>query len=249
MSATDTTQDLSNMRVLAMLSDNITTDHISPSGAILPESDAGQYLQSHGIAVQDFNSYGTRRGNHEAAQRATFASPRLKNELLEDGREGPWTLLLPEKKVTTIFQAAQIYAQRKQPLIVVAGKEYGSGSSRDWAAKGPRLLGVRVVVAESFERIHRTNLAGLGILPLQFEDGVSRQSLGLNGRELFSVEGITQDFQPGATITLVIERENGEKERVSVLSRLDTFEDVRYLRSGGLLPQLLIESMQSASLN
>jgi 2-methylcitrate dehydratase (2-methyl-trans-aconitate forming) len=249
VSATDTTQDLSNMRVLAMLSDNITTDHISPSGAILPESDAGQYLQSHGIAVQDFNSYGTRRGNHEAAQRATFASPRLKNELLEDGREGPWTLLLPEKKVTTIFQAAQIYAQRKQPLIVVAGKEYGSGSSRDWAAKGPRLLGVRVVVAESFERIHRTNLAGLGILPLQFEDGVSRQSLGLNGRELFSVEGITQDFQPGATITLVIERENGEKERVSVLSRLDTFEDVRYLRSGGLLPQLLIESMQSASLN
>ncbi|MBK3436008.1 aconitate hydratase [Pseudomonas sp. WS 5412] len=249
VSATDTTQDLSNMRVLAMLSDNITTDHISPSGAILPESDAGQYLQSHGIAVQDFNSYGTRRGNHEAAQRATFASPRLKNELFEDGREGPWTLLLPEKKVTTIFQAAQIYAQRKQPLIVVAGKEYGSGSSRDWAAKGPRLLGVRVVVAESFERIHRTNLAGLGILPLQFEDGVSRQSLGLNGRELFSVEGITQDFQPGATITLVIERENGEKERVSVLSRLDTFEDVRYLRSGGLLPQLLIESMQSASLN
>lgn len=249
VSATDTTQDLSNMRVLAMLSDNITTDHISPSGAILPESDAGQYLQSHGIAVQDFNSYGTRRGNHEAAQRATFASPRLKNELLEDGREGPWTLLLPEKKVTTIFQAAQIYAQRKQPLIVVAGKEYGSGSSRDWAAKGPRLLGVRVVVAESFERIHRTNLAGLGILPLQFEDGVSRQSLGLNGRELFSVEGITQDFQPGAKITLLIERENGEKERVSVLSRLDTFEDVRYLRSGGLLPQLLIESMQSASLN
>ncbi|MBI6909770.1 aconitate hydratase [Pseudomonas palleroniana] len=247
VTATDTTKDLSNMRVLAMLSDNITTDHISPSGAILPESDAGQYLQSHGIAVPDFNSYGTRRGNHEAAQRATFASPRLKNELLEDGLEGPWTLLLPEKEVTTIFQAAEIYANRKQSLIVVAGKEYGSGSSRDWAAKGPRLLGVRAVVAESFERIHRTNLAGLGILPLQFEQGVSRQSLGLNGRETFSVEGITDDFQPGAKVTLVIERENGETERVTVVSRLDTFEDVRYFRSGGLLPQLLIESMKNAS--
>jgi aconitate hydratase len=249
VTATDISKDLSNMRVLAMLSDNITTDHISPSGAILPESDAGQYLQSHGIAVPDFNSYGTRRGNHEAAQRATFASPRLKNELLEDGREGPWTLLLPEKEVTTIFQAAEIYADRKQSLIVVAGKEYGSGSSRDWAAKGPRLLGVRVVVAESFERIHRTNLAGLGILPLQFEQGVSRQSLGLNGRETFSVEGITDDFQPGAKVTLVIERENGETERVTVVSRLDTFEDVRYFRNGGLLPQLLIESMKNASAN
>jgi len=249
VTATDTSKDLSNMRVLAMLSDNITTDHISPSGAILPESDAGQYLQSHGIAVQDFNSYGTRRGNHEAAQRATFASPRLKNELLEDGREGPWTLLLPEKEVTTIFKAAEVYADRKQSLIVVAGKEYGSGSSRDWAAKGPRLLGVRVVVAESFERIHRTNLAGLGILPLQFEQGVSRQSLGLNGRETFSVEGITDGFQPGGKVTLVIERENGETERVTVVSRLDTFEDVRYFRSGGLLPQLLIESMKNASAN
>ena len=249
VTATDISKDLSNMRVLAMLSDNITTDHISPSGAILPESDAGQYLQSHGIAVPDFNSYGTRRGNHEAAQRATFASPRLKNELLEDGREGPWTLLLPEKEVTTIFQAAEIYADRKQSLIVVAGKEYGSGSSRDWAAKGPRLLGVRVVVAESFERIHRTNLAGLGILPLQFEQGVSRQSLGLNGRETFSVEGIADDFQPGAKVTLVIERENGETERVTVVSRLDTFEDVRYFRNGGLLPQLLIESMKNASAN
>ncbi|MBU4631558.1 aconitate hydratase [Pseudomonas chlororaphis] len=249
LTATDTTSDLSRMRVLAMLSDNITTDHISPSGAILPESDAGQYLQERGIAMPEFNSYGTRRGNHEAAQRATFASPRLKNELLEDGREGPWTLLLPEKQVTTIFQAAQAYAARKQSLIVVAGKEYGSGSSRDWAAKGPRLLGVRVVVAESFERIHRTNLAGLGILPLQFEDGVSRRSLGLTGHELFSVEGIPDDFEPGARVTLVIERENGQTQRVAVTSRLDTFEDVRYFRSGGLLPQLLTESLKAPSIH
>ncbi|MGC1333378.1 aconitase family protein, partial [Pseudomonas sp.] len=246
LTATDPERDLKNMRALVMLSDNITTDHISPSGAILPDSDAGSYLKSHGITVEDFNSYGTRRGNHEAAQRATFASPRLKNELMTDGREGPWTLLLPENQVSTIFEAAQVYAQRKQPLIVVAGKEYGSGSSRDWAAKGPRLLGVRVVVAESFERIHRTNLAGLGILPLQFEAGVTRKTLGLTGHEQFSVEGIDADFAPGAKLKLVIERADGSIEQVNVTSRLDTFEDVRYFRRGGLLPQLLVESMANA---
>lgn len=239
-------KDLQKMRALVMLSDNITTDHISPSGAILPDSDAGTYLKSHGIDVPEFNSYGTRRGNHEAAQRATFASPRLKNEMLADGREGPWAVVLPENQITSVFEAAQTYAARKQPLIVIAGKEYGSGSSRDWAAKGPRLLGVRVVVAESFERIHRTNLAGLGILPLQFEAGVSRQTLGLTGRELFSVEGIHEQFEPGAKLALVIERADGEVERVTVISRLDTFEDVRYFRRGGLLPQLLVERLEKA---
>lgn len=240
----DPSVDLQGMRVLAMLADNITTDHISPSGAILPESDAGEYLLFHGIQQPDFNSYGTRRGNHEAAQRATFASPRLKNEMFEDGREGSWTVLLPENQVTTIFKASQAYIARNQPLIVIAGKEYGSGSSRDWAAKGPRLLGVKAVVAESFERIHRTNLAGLGILPLQFESGVSRQTLGLTGRELFSVEGIDDDFAPGQNLTLRISRENGDVEEVTVKSRLDTFEDVRYFRAGGLLPQLLNENLQ-----
>ncbi|MFJ4387064.1 aconitate hydratase AcnA [Pseudomonas sp. NPDC089408] len=247
LTATDPQRDLKDMRVLVMLSDNITTDHISPSGAILPDSDAGSYLKGHGIGVDDFNSYGTRRGNHEAAQRATFASPRLKNELMTDGREGPWTLLLPENRVSTVFEAAQAYADRKQPLIVVAGKEYGSGSSRDWAAKGPRLLGVRVVVAESFERIHRTNLAGLGILPLQFPEGVTRKTLGLTGHEKFSVEGIDDTFAPGDKLQLVIERADGTTENVTVTSRLDTHEDVRYFRRGGLLPQLLVESMDKAA--
>ncbi|MBI7467602.1 aconitate hydratase [Pseudomonas aeruginosa] len=241
---TDPQRDLKGMRVLAMLGDNITTDHISPSGAILPESEAGQYLLSKDIGVDDFNSYGTRRGNHEAAQRATFASPRLKNELLQDGREGPWTLQLPEGTVTSIFSAASTYAQCSQPLIVVAGREYGSGSSRDWAAKGPRLLGVRVVLAESFERIHRTNLAGLGILPLQFPAGVTRKTLELTGREQFSVSGIDDDFAPGQTLTVTIEREDGSQEQIRALSRLDTHEDVRYFRRGGLLPQLLVESLE-----
>lgn len=243
LTATDPDKDLKGMRALAMLSDNITTDHISPSGAILPDSDAGIYLKSLGIEKAEFNSYGTRRGNHEAAQRATFASPRLKNELMQDGREGPWTVLLPEKVETTIFEAARVYANRTQPLIVIAGKEYGSGSSRDWAAKGPRLLGVRVVVAESFERIHRTNLAGLGILPLQFPEGVTRKTLGLTGYETFSVEGITDNFKPQDKLTLVIQREDNSELSVEVTSRLDTYEDVKFFRQGGLLPQLLSETL------
>ncbi|MFW1843612.1 aconitate hydratase AcnA [Acinetobacter pittii] len=243
LTATNPEKDLKGMRVLVMLSDNITTDHISPSGAILPDSDAGIYLKSLGIEKAEFNSYGTRRGNHEAAQRATFASPRLKNELMQDGREGSWTMLLPQNVETTIFEAARVYANRKQPLIVVAGKEYGSGSSRDWAAKGPRLLGVRVVVAESFERIHRTNLAGLGILPLQFPEGVTRKTLGLTGYEIFSVEGITENFKPQDKLTLIIQRQDNSKISVEVMSRLDTYEDVKFFRQGGLLPQLLSETL------
>ncbi|MDE4040195.1 aconitate hydratase AcnA [Acinetobacter pittii] len=241
LAAINPEKDLKGMRALVMLSDNITTDHISPSGAILPDSDAGIYLKSLGIEKAEFNSYGTRRGNHEAAQRATFASPRLKNELMQDGREGPWTMLLPEKTETTIFEAARVYANRNQPLIVIAGKEYGSGSSRDWAAKGPRLLGVRVVVAESFERIHRTNLAGLGILPLQFPEGVTRETLNLTGYETFSVEGITDHFKPQDKLNLVIQREDNSIISIEVTSRLDTYEDVKFFRQGGLLPQLLNE--------
>ncbi|MBC3490708.1 aconitate hydratase [Pseudomonas taiwanensis] len=247
LSATDPAADLKNMRVLVMLGDNVTTDHISPSGAILAESDAGTYLKKLGIAVADFNSYGTRRGNHLAAQRATFASPRLKNELMEDLREGPWTMLLPDRTITSVFEASEVYASRNQPLVVIAGKEYGSGSSRDWAAKGPRLLGVRVVVAESFERIHRTNLAGLGILPLQLPEGVTRKTLGITGYEVFSVEGIDDTFAPGATVSLVIDRPDGTRDAIEVTSRLDTHEDVRYFRRGGLLPQLLAESLAQAS--
>lgn len=234
----DPHRDLIDMRPLAILGDHITTDHISPSGAILPESDAGQFLQAKGVSPAEFNSYGTRRGNHEVAQRATFASPRLKNEMLADEQEGPITLLMPEKRQISIFEAACEYATRKQPLVVIAGKEYGSGSSRDWAAKGPRLLGVRVVVAESFERIHRTNLAGLGILPVEFTAGDTRLSLALTGEETFSLKGIDGNFQPGDTLTLSITRPDGQTRDVRVKCRLDTFEEVRFFRSGGLLPQL-----------
>lgn len=239
--ATDPQSDLTGMRPLVMLGDHITTDHISPSGAILPESDAGAYLKAHGIQLRDFNSYGTRRGNHEAAQRATFASPRLKNEMLTEPEEGPLTLLMPEKTKLSVFEASCEYAKRGQSLLVIAGKEYGSGSSRDWAAKGPRLLGVRAVVAESYERIHRSNLAGMGILPLEFTDQETRQSLGLTGTETYAISGIGEAFQPGDLLTLTIHYEDGETREVSVKSRLDTFEEVRYFRNGGLLPQLLDE--------
>lgn len=231
-------EQLDAMKPLAMLGDHITTDHISPSGAILAESDAGRYLLERGIGEAEFNSYGTRRGNHEAAQRATFASPRLINEICADDSEGPYTCLLPDGTKTTIFTAACGYQTRKQPLLVIAGKEYGSGSSRDWAAKGPRLLGVRVVLAESFERIHRANLAGLGILPLQFVDGENRKTLDLSGRESYSVEALAGLERPDQELTLTIDRGQGETSRILVRCRLETEEEIRYFRNGGLLPTL-----------
>lgn len=242
--ATDPARDLRGMRVLAMLGDHITTDHISPSGAILPESDAGHYLLAHGVTKKEFNSYGTRRGNHEAAMRATFASPRLQNELV-NGKEGPFTRLLPDGTETTIFQAAEEYARRGQALIVVAGQNYGSGSSRDWAAKGPRLLGVRVVLAESFERIHRSNLAGMGVLPLQFMHGDNRKSLRLQGDETYDIEGVESSLAPGQVLTVKITSATGSIVSVPVLCRLDTFEDIRFFFQGGLLPQLFNEYMNS----
>jgi 2-methylcitrate dehydratase (2-methyl-trans-aconitate forming) len=236
--ATNPLSDLSGMRMLAMLGDHITTDHISPSGAILAESDAGQYLLARGVPIAEFNSYGTRRGNHEAAMRATFASPRLQNELLP-GKEGPFTRLLPDNSTLSIFEAAQEYATRSQPLLVIAGQNYGSGSSRDWAAKGPRLLGVRVVLAESFERIHRSNLAGMGILPLQFSNGATRKTLALTGDEIIDIEGVDAELKPNQILNAVIHRASGETIRISVLCRLDTHEEIQYFAQGGLLPQLL----------
>lgn len=236
--------DLHGLRVLAVLGDHITTDHISPSGAILPESDAGRYLLAHGITRQEFNSYGTRRGNHEVGMRATFASPRLKNEMV-GGQEGPLTRLLPDGNVVSIFEAAQAYAQRGQALIVIAGQNYGSGSSRDWAAKGPRLLGVRVVLAESFERIHRANLAGMGVLPLQFSDGEGRVSLHLSGEETFTIDMPTGNLLPGMSLTVHIQRTDGTIFSIAVRCRLDTHEEVGYFKQGGLLPQLLDEYMGS----
>ncbi|MBA5690656.1 aconitate hydratase AcnA [Rugamonas apoptosis] len=232
--------DLVGLRALAMLGDHITTDHISPSGTILPDSDTGRYLIAHGVAPQEFNSYGTRRGNHEAAMRATFASARLKNELVGE-KEGPYSLVLPELQELTIFEAAQRYARRGTPLLVIAGKNYGSGSSRDWAAKGPRLLGVRAVLAESYERIHRANLAGVGILPLQFMNGQDRLTLNLTGRERFDIEGLGGTLQPGEILTVRISTDCGRVITISVRSRLDTHEEVAYFEQGGLLPQLLNE--------
>src|SRR4029079_19644734 len=184
-------KDLMGMRVLAVLGDSVTTDHISPAGSIQPESPAGKYLIEKGVSPKDFNSYGARRGNHEVMMRGTFANVRLRNQMAP-ATEGGWTVHLPEKTQTTIYDAAMQYEKEGVPLMIIAGKEYGSGSSRDWAAKGPRLLGVRAVIAESFERIHRSNLVGMGILPLQFAAGQSPTTLGITGKERYDILGLTE---------------------------------------------------------
>ncbi|WP_416153082.1 Fe/S-dependent 2-methylisocitrate dehydratase AcnD [Vibrio vulnificus] len=226
---------LSGMRPLAILGDNITTDHLSPSNAILASSAAGEYLAKMGVPEEDFNSYATHRGDHLTAQRATFANPKLFNEMVkENGQvvQGSLARVEPEGNVTRIWEAIETYMQRKQPLIIVAGADYGQGSSRDWAAKGVRLAGVEAIVAEGFERIHRTNLVGMGVLPLQFKAGVNRNSLQLDGTELYDVMG---DIKPGADLALVITRTNGEKLDVAVTCRLDTEDEVHVYQAGGVL--------------
>ena len=223
--------NLHDARALAVLGDSITTDHISPAGSIKANSPAGKYLIAHGVEPKDFNSYGARRGNHEVMMRGTFANIRLKN-MLAPGTEGGVTVHLPDKKPMSIYDAAMQYQKEGTPLIIIAGKEYGSGSSRDWAAKGPKLLGVRAVIAESYERIHRSNLLMMGVLPLQYVQGESRESLGLTGREAFSITGL----------------ENGEADEVTVradetefraIVRLDTPRERDYLRHGGILSYVL----------
>ncbi|EHD0092058.1 Fe/S-dependent 2-methylisocitrate dehydratase AcnD [Vibrio vulnificus] len=226
---------LSGMRPLAILGDNITTDHLSPSNAILASSAAGEYLAKMGVPEEDFNSYATHRGDHLTAQRATFANPKLFNEMVkENGQvvQGSLARVEPEGNVTRMWEAIETYMQRKQPLIIVAGADYGQGSSRDWAAKGVRLAGVEAIVAEGFERIHRTNLVGMGVLPLQFKAGVNRNSLQLDGTELYDVMG---DIKPGADLALVITRTNGEKLDVAVTCRLDTEDEVHVYQAGGVL--------------
>ncbi len=223
--------DVAGARCLVMVGDSVTTDHISPAGAIAPDSPAGRYLVEHGIERREFNSYGSRRGNHEVMVRGTFANVRLRN-LVVPGSEGTWTAHLPSGDETTIFEAAERYREEGAPLIVIAGKEYGSGSSRDWAAKGPALLGVRAVIAESYERIHRSNLLMMGILPLQFADGEGREALGLSGRELFSVEGIE-----GGEAHEVTVRADDKEFRARV--RLDTPREREYYRHGGILRYVL----------
>ncbi len=226
---------LKGMRPLAVVGDNITTDHLSPSNAILASSAAGEYLTKMGVPEEDFNSYATHRGDHLTAQRATFANPKLFNEMVKENGDvvqGSLARIEPDGKVVRMWEAIETYMQRKQPLIIVAGADYGQGSSRDWAAKGVRLAGVEAIVAEGFERIHRTNLVGMGVLPLQFKEGVNRLTLGLDGTELYDVVG---DIKPGCDLALVITRQNGEKLDVAVTCRLDTADEVHVYNAGGVL--------------
>ena len=226
-------EDIRGARILAMLGDSVTTDHISPAGSIKADSPAGRYLQSHGVERKDFNSYGSRRGNHEVMMRGTFANIRIRNEMVP-GVEGGMTRHLPGSEVMAIYDAAMKYQQTGTPLAVIAGKEYGSGSSRDWAAKGPRLLGVRVVIAESFERIHRSNLIGMGILPLEFPRDVTRKTLGLTGEEQIDI-GDLQNLKPGATISVVLTRADGSQETVACRCRIDTGTELTYYQHDGIL--------------
>ena len=232
-------------RALAILGDSITTDHISPAGSIKKSSPAGEYLLKYQVRPDDFNSYGARRGNHEVMVRGTFSNIRIRNEMA-GGREGGITRLIPSGEILPIYDAAMRYQAEGTPLIIIAGKEYGTGSSRDWAAKGTRLLGVRAVIAESFERIHRSNLVGMGVLPLQFLEGTSRVSLRLDGSERFDVLGPEKDLKPRMTMELVIHRSDGKSEHVSVLCRIDTMDEVDYYRHGGIL-QYVLRSMLKAA--
>jgi aconitate hydratase len=230
--------DIHGARLLALLGDSITTDHISPAGSIKKTSPAGEYLISHGVKPGDFNSYGARRGNHEVMIRGTFANIRIRNELLP-GTEGGDTKFVPTGERLPIYTAAMRYAQAGVPLVVVAGKEYGTGSSRDWAAKGTRLLGVRAVIAESFERIHRSNLVGMGILPLQFQNGMTRHDLKLDGSETLEILGIEAGLAPAAQMVLTVCRADGGRRDVPLLCRIDTLNEVDYYRHGGILPYVL----------
>ncbi|NLH73646.1 MAG: aconitate hydratase [Verrucomicrobia bacterium] len=238
-----TIAEIKGARALAIFGDSVTTDHISPAGAIKPSSPAGQYLISCGVRPTEFNSYGARRGNDKVMTRGTFANVRIKNLML-GGEEGGYTLLQPAGRKMTIYDAAMEYRRTGTPLIVIAGHEYGTGSSRDWAAKGTALLGVKAVVARSFERIHRSNLIGMGVLPLQFRDGDSAESLGLNGTETYDVLGLGPDIVPGQEIALVIHRASGVDDKVAVRCRLDTEIEVEYYRHGGILPYVLREVLR-----
>jgi len=229
--------DIHGGRVLAVLGDSVTTDHISPAGSIAIDSPAGKYLIANGVKPHEFNSYGARRGNHEVMMRGTFANIRLRNQLAP-GTEGCWTHFLPGNEKMTIYDAAVKYREAGVPLIVIAGKEYGSGSSRDWAAKGTRLLGVRAVIAESYERIHRSNLVGMGVLPLEFKTGESRESLGLTGQEVFEIEGVAS-LSPKKTITVRAESDDGSVKTFTAIARVDTPEEVSYYHHGGILQYVL----------
>ena len=229
--------DIENASILALLGDSITTDHISPAGGIAKNSPAADYLRSNGVSEKDFNSYGSRRGNHEVMMRGTFANVRIKNEML-DGVEGGYTRYLPTGEQMSIYDAAMAYQKDGTPLVVIAGKEYGTGSSRDWAAKGTRLLGVRAVVAESYERIHRSNLVGMGVLPLQFAEGHSRETLKMDGSETITIKGL-DNIRPGCELTMQVTRKNGETAECPLKCRIDTADELNYYYSGGILHYVL----------
>jgi aconitate hydratase len=235
-------KDIKHARVLLKLGHSITTDHISPAGSIKPDSPAGQYLIAHGVDVKDFNSYGSRRGNHEVMVRGTFANVRLRNQLAP-GTEGGWTRHLPDGEGMTVFDAAEKYKKEGAPLLVLAGKEYGSGSSRDWAAKGPALLGIRAVLAESYERIHRSNLVGMGIVPLQFKEGDNAQSLGLSGEETYEISGLKRmldtNFASGRELKVRARRADGNMLEFPAIVRIDTPQEALYYQHGGILPYVL----------
>ena len=239
-------EDVAGARTLALLGDSITTDHISPAGSIKKESPAGQYLIAHGVPPAEFNSYGARRGNHEVMMRGTFANIRLRNEMLP-GTEGGITRHLPSGETLSIYDAAMRYKAEGVPLVVVAGKEYGTGSSRDWAAKGTLLLGVKAVLAESFERIHRSNLIGMGVLPLQFKEGVTRRALALTGEEVFDLGGLAGGIKPRMEVEVTLHRPNGQTESLAVICRIDTLDEVEYFRNGGILPYVLRNLRQQAA--
>jgi aconitate hydratase len=233
-----TLTDIAGACVLALLGDSITTDHISPAGSIKKDSPAGKYLMEHGVQPQDFNSYGARRGNHEVMMRGTFANTRLRNQLAP-GTEGGWTAYQPDGAVMSIYDAAMLYKAAGVPLIVLAGKEYGSGSSRDWAAKGTLLLGVKAVIAESFERIHRSNLVNMGVLPLQFQTGASAPSLGLTGRERFELVGVADGLAAGSLVTVRAVGEGAKPIEFKAVARIDTPEELVAFSHGGILPYVV----------
>jgi aconitate hydratase len=235
--------DIEGARVLAVLGDSVTTDHISPAGSIAVDGPSGKYLIEQGVEPKDFNSYGSRRGNHEVMMRGTFGNIRIRN-LMAPGTEGGVTVHVPSGDPMSIYDCAVRYQEEGTPSIVIAGKEYGTGSSRDWAAKGPALLGIKAVIAQSFERIHRSNLVGMGVLPLQFKDGESVESLGLTGQETFSITGIADDLKPLQDATVTASGEDGEKTFAATV-RIDTPVEVDYYQNGGILHTVLRNFLKS----
>ena len=231
-------EDIYGARQLVMLGDSITTDHISPAGSIKSDSPAGSYLTERQVRHADFNSYGSRRGNHEIMMRGTFANIRIRNAMAP-GTEGGVTIHHPSGQQMSIYDAAMKYAEEEVPLVVVAGKEYGTGSSRDWAAKGTRLLGVKAVIVESFERIHRSNLVGMGVLPLQFKDGLSYQELGFDGSETIDITGLSKGLEPRMDVSCRVTWRDGKERDLDLLCRIDTADEVEYYRHGGILQYVL----------